>query len=485
MPRARYDERRMTELLNTRRVFIAVLFLGILGMAARNVVDPDIWWHLKTGEWIMQHRAVPHTDPFSYTRAGQPLIAHEWLSDLVIYCLYRSTGAGGLIVAFALIHCAAFFLLYLRCDDNRFVSGAITAWGALATATLLGVRPQMISLLLASLWLLILERSERNHNLLWWTLPLLVLWVNLHAGFALGLAFLGLFLLGELFEKMFTPSFSTSNARVGALSVTLLLNLLLVPLNPNGTRMFWYPLETLRSKAMQGSIDEWASPNFHRAEQWPFLLLLLGTLATLTWSRTRVRPRDVLLLLTSAFAGLSSIRMIPFFVLMAVPIISRSVKSGLGGKHSSTRRRPTVLVVLNGVILLAMTGFVSLHLARLIRGQPQAEASHFPTGAVAYLAAHPPAGPIFNHYGWGGYLIFKLYPITRVFIDGRADVYGDHLMEQWIDSYYLMDSWRQPLSEWRIQTVIVPADSPLATGLRSAPGWVQSYEDSKSVIFSR
>ncbi len=475
----------MTELLNTRRVFIAVLFLGILGMAARNVVDPDIWWHLKTGEWIMQHRAVPHTDPFSYTRAGQPLIAHEWLSDLVIYCLYRSTGAGGLIVAFALIHCAAFFLLYLRCDDNRFVSGAITAWGALATATLLGVRPQMISLLLASLWLLILERSERNHNLLWWTLPLLVLWVNLHAGFALGLAFLGLFLLGELFEKMFTPSFSTSNARVGALSVTLLLNLLLVPLNPNGTRMFWYPLETLRSKAMQGSIDEWASPNFHRAEQWPFLLLLLGTLATLTWSRTRVRPRDVLLLLTSAFAGLSSIRMIPFFVLMAVPIISRSVKSGLGGKHSSTRRRPTVLVVLNGVILLAMTGFVSLHLARLIRGQPQAEASHFPTGAVAYLAAHPPAGPIFNHYGWGGYLIFKLYPITRVFIDGRADVYGDHLMEQWIDSYYLMDSWRQPLSEWRIQTVIVPADSPLATGLRSAPGWVQSYEDSKSVIFSR
>jgi len=104
---------------------------------------------------------------------------------------------------------------------------------------------------------------------------------------------------------------------------------------------------------------------------------------------------------------------------------------------------------------------------------------------VAYLAAHPPAGPIFNHYDWGGYLIFKLYPVTRVFIDGRADLYGDHLMEQCTDSYYLMDGWRLPLSEWRIQTVIVPADSPLATGLRSAPGWVQSYEDSKSVIFSR
>jgi hypothetical protein len=482
---ARYDESRMKELLSTRRVFTAVLFLGILGMAARNVVDPDIWWHLKTGEWITQHGAVPRVDPFSYTRAGQPWIAHEWLSELVIYGLYRIAGAGGLIVGFAVIHCAAFFLLYLRCGADRFVSGAISLWGALATATLWGVRPQIISLLLASLWLLILERSERNQKLLWCTLPLLVLWVNLHAGFALGLVFLSLFLLGELFEKIFAPSFSTSSARVRALAVTLLLNLLLVPLNPNGTRMFWYPFATLRSKAMQGSIDEWASPNFHRGDQWPFLLLLLATLATMAWSRIRVRPRDLLLLSISAFAGLSSIRMIPFFVLVAVPIISRSLVSGLGRAYSSTRPRPAGFAVLNGVILLAMAGFVSLHLAQLIRRQPQAEAAHYPVGAVAYLAAHPLAGPIFNHYDWGGYLIFKLYPVTRVFIDGRADLYGDHLMEQRAASYYLMDDWQQPLSEWKIRTVIVPADAPLATGLRSSPGWMVSYEDSKSVILSR
>jgi hypothetical protein len=191
------------------------------------------------------------------------------------------------------------------------------------------------------------------------------------------------------------------------------------------------------------------------------------------------------MLLTSAFAGLSSIRMIPFFVLVAVPFVSRSVRSGLGRQHSSSRQRPAVLAVLSALILLAMAGFVSLHLAQLIRGQPQAEAAHFPVGAVTYLAANRPKGPIFNYYGWGGYLIFKLYPVTRVFIDGRADLYGDHLMEQCTNSYYLMDGWRETLSEWRIQTVIVPADSPLATGLHRAPRWVQSYGDSKSVIFSR
>lgn len=424
-------------------------------------------------------------DPFSYTRVGQPWVTHAWLSELVIYCLYCVAGAGGLIVTFALIHCAAFFLLYLRCADNRFLSGTLTLWGALATATLWGVRPQIISLLFASLWLLILERSEHKQQLLWWTLPVLVLWVNLHAGFAVGPVFLGLFLLGELFERIFVRSSSTSNARLRALSVMLLLNVLLIPLNPNGTRMFWYPLETLRSNAMQSSIVEWASPNFHRSDQWPFLLLLLATLATLAWARTRLRPRDVFLLSTSAFAGLSSIRMIPFFVLVAVPAVSRSLRSWFRREHSSSRQLPALFALWNVVILLAMAGFVSLHLTQVIRGQPQAEAAHFPVGAVAYLAAHPPAGPIFNHYDWGGYLIFKLYPTTRVFIDGRADLYGDPLMKQRADSYYLLDDWQGPLSQWKIRSVIVPEYSPLAAGLRSAPGWMVSYQDSKSVIFSR
>src|SRR5207245_743270 len=180
-----------------------------------------------------------------------------------------------------------------------------------------GVRPQALSLLLASLWLLILERSECNRKLLWWTLPLTVLWVNLHAGFALGAAFLCVILLGELLESLLGSKSWASNQRVRALALALLLNLALVPLNPNGTRMFSYPFETLSSKAMQAYISEWSSPNFHSADYWAFLLLLLAVLAMLAWSRTRVRTRDLLLLLATTFAALSSIRMIPFFVLIA------------------------------------------------------------------------------------------------------------------------------------------------------------------------
>jgi hypothetical protein len=473
------------QVLQLRRVFLTVLFIGLFAMAARNVLDPDVWWHLETGEWIVQHRAVPHADPFSFTRAGQPWIAHEWLSELLIYGVYRIAGMGGLIGAFALILCAALLVLFYRCGSHFFVAGAIVVCGAWATAPLWGVRPQILSFLLASLWLLILERSESKHELIWWTLPLTILWVNLHAGFAIGPALIVLFLTGELIERFLTPRPGHNGPRLRTLVITLLFTLLLVPLNPNGTKMFWYPVQTLLSKPMQGYISEWASPNFHSADYWPLLLLVLALVAILGWSGTRVRPRDLFLLSATTFAALSSIRLIPLFVLVAVPILARPLQPWFSRSYSPSRPRKLVFAIANAAVILAMVAFTAAHTAQVIRRQPQAEAEHFPVAAVAYLEAHPGSGPIFNHYDWGGYLIFRLYPGTHVFIDGRADLYGEHLMEQFVDGYYLMDDWQQPLAQWRITTAIVTPNSALAAALRQAPGWTSRYEDSQAIIFSK
>ncbi len=202
------------------------------------------------------------------------------LPNFALYELERTTGFGGLIIVFAAVLCAAFFLLYLRCGPDPYVAGVADLCAAWATEPVWGVRPQVLSLLLTSLWLLILERSERNPKLLWWTLPLTLLWVNLHAGFALGLVLSAIISRGRLVERALGRSRQdASHLRTAAL--ILLLDLLIVPLNPNGLRMFSYPIETLRSAAMQNYIVEWASPNFHRAEYWPFLLIVLGTFATL------------------------------------------------------------------------------------------------------------------------------------------------------------------------------------------------------------
>jgi hypothetical protein len=467
----------------TTNVFLAVLFLGLFAMAARNVTDPDVWWHLKTGQFIAEHKAVPHTDPFSYTCAGEPWVAHEWLSELLLYQLHGTTGWSGLIALFAAIVSATFFLLYLRCGPAPYVAGVATLAGAWATAPLWGVRPQMVSLLLTCVWLLILERSERNPRLLWWTLPLTLLWVNLHAGFALGFALSFLFLAGEWIERVLGRSAQArKHLRISAL--VLLLDLLIVPLNPNGLRIFSYPLETLRSAAMQNYIAEWASPNFHRPEYWPFLLLVLATFAALSRSRLPVRPRDLLLLLVSLYAALCSIRLIPLFVLIAVPLLSMRLGHWPRSNSQSPRRPIAVRTLLNGVIVLAMAVFAAVHLFQVIERQPQAEMQHFPVRAVAFLQTHSPSGRIFNHYDWGGYLIWRLYPSTPVFIDGRADLYGQHLFDQFADTYQFKDDWQLPLQRWNIDTVLVPPDSPLATGLRNSPAWTVAYEDSQALVLT-
>jgi hypothetical protein len=485
--------------LTTRRVFVAVVFLGILAMAARSVGDPDVWWHLKTGELIAQTRAVPRTDPFSFTRSGHPWVAHEWLSELIIYGIFRISGWGGLIVVFAAMVSAAFFLVHLRSAPDPYSSGVIVLWGAWATAPIWGVRPQIVSLLMTSLWLLILERSEQNPRVLWWTLPLTVLWVNLHAGFALGLALILFFLAGESLEQA-TSHVRPNLGHLRALAITFLFDLLLVPLNPNGAKMYVYPVETLRSKAMQDFIAEWASPNFHHAAYLPFLLLLLATTASLAWSPLRVRPRDILLLIASTLAALSSIRMIPFFVLIAVPILSRPVESWARADRPRLDRPlsldqgrldwPSHLPKpyagwLNLFILLSLAGFVGIQISRVVHRQPQIEAQRFPAGAAACLQTHSAAGPLFNLYDWGGYLIWRLYPRTPVFIDGRADLYGESLMRQFADTYDLKGDWQKTLKEWRIRTVIVLPDSALGVALRHAPGWEVGYSDSHSVVFER
>jgi hypothetical protein len=489
----------MRGLLRIDHAFTAVLFLGLFGMAARTVADPDVWWHLRTGQYISEHKSIPHTDPFSYTRAGEPWVAHEWLTELLLYTVQRMLGWGGLILLFAAVVCAAFYLLYLRCGNAIFAAGPATLLAAWATAPLWGVRPQILSLLLTSLWLLILERSERLPGLLWWTLPLMLLWVNLHAGFVLGLVLSTMFLAGDFIEHRLGLSIEQSAARLRKAALILLLDVLIVPLNPNGLRMFAYPVETLRSPAMQNYIAEWASPNFHHAEYWPFLLLVLITLAALSWSSVQVRPRDLLLLLVTLFAGLSSIRLIPLFVLIALPLICRRLGNWPGRSSPPLRHQvasPFLKTMLHGGIVLGMAAFISIHTAHVIQSQPEAERLHFPAGAVSFLRDHPPAGPLFNHYDWGGYLIWNLYPSTHVFIDGRADLYAqlggraggrfDHppLLNQFADTYQFKGDWRQSLECWHIGTVLVPGESALAVGLGNAPGWTVAYEDSQAVILT-
>ena len=183
----RTEIRRIFQKLGETQVaFIAILSLGLLAMTARGTTDPDLWWHLRTGQWIVETGHIPHVDPFSFTRRGQPWVAHEWLSEIVFYKLWKYLGFSGLIVFSAMITSAGFMLLFFRCPGKRHWAAGATVMGALASAPSWGVRPQMFTFTMACLLLWLIERGEERPRLLFWIPPLFLLWLNLHAGFALG-----------------------------------------------------------------------------------------------------------------------------------------------------------------------------------------------------------------------------------------------------------------------------------------------------------
>lgn len=471
--------------LSGGRTLAAILLFGLLGMTARSATDPDLWWHLRTGQWIVETGQVPHSDPFSFTRAGHAWVSHEWLSEVVFYELWKHGGTAALIVFSAMITTAGFMLLYRRCPGNRLWAAAATVFGALASAPSWGVRPQMFTFTLASLLLWLLEAGQDRPRLLFWIPPLFLLWLNLHAGFALALALLFAYGVGLVMETAVgnTP---WQQARPMVLRILLLLLACaaLVPLNPSGAQLYRYPFDTLRSPGMRSFIGEWFSPDFHDWLYRPFLLVWLLLLTALATSRSRPQGRMILPLLLTSFAALDAVRHIPIFVLVAIPVIAAALPDPAASlafsqwRPDASRLRPLfnrAVVIL--IAVLALVKWVSLG-----RHQDAREAEQFPQKAVTFLRASDHPQRIFVYYDWGGYAIWKLYPEYRVFVDGRADLYGDDLLHQFKTAVELRSGWRDVLDSWKVEAILVPPSCALAQALLLDPRWHVDFSDSKAIL---
>jgi len=484
---------KIPELESRGFFFGVVLLLGLLAMTARNAVDPDLWWHLRAGQWMVDTGHVPRLDPFSFTRAGHVWVAHEWLSEVVFYELWKDGGAVALIVFSAIITTAGFILLYLRCPGTRYWAAATTALGAWVAAPSWGARPQMFTFTLASLFLWLLERSVVRPRLLFWIPPLFLLWVNLHGGFALGPALLIAYGIGVILETAFgnTP---WQEARPILLRVFLLVVAcwLLVPLNPSGAQLYRYPFDTLRSPGMRLFIGEWRSPDFHQALYRPLLLLWLLLLTALASSRSRPKTKIRVLapLLLTGFAALDAARHVPIFVLLAIPVIAAALpvarsfaaRVSKGARRGALKRSP-IRPAFNITVTVLMAVFALAEWVILARNQKVKEAQLFPRPAVAVLQSGEYPRDLFVYYDWGGYAIFKLYPEYRVFVDGRADLYGDELLSQAMNTVLdLRSGWRDVLDRWKIDTLLVPPSCAVAQALLLDPHWQAEFEDSKAII---
>jgi len=469
-----------TMTLTTRRLFTAILFFALFVLATREISDPDFWWHLRTGQYIVETRAIPHTDPFSLTRAGHPWITHEWLAEVFLYTLYTLGSFPLLILTFAALITLTFALVYARMPGKPYVAAFALLVAALSTAPTWGVRPQMLTLLLASLFLYLLDRQQR----LWLLPPLMVLWVNLHSGYALGLVIVAVYLFAAIIESV-TSRFTLHALR--PLALTFVFCCLAVLFNPNGATMYVYPLETLTSRTMQAYIQEWFSPDFHLVEFQPFAWLLIGTLAAMALGGKRVSLTQTILLAGSGYAALRSARNIPIFALIAAPILAEQVWHLIAARVTVASPRATRgVILLNWLILAIVIIAGGVRVVAVVNNQPAVERARLPVAAVDFLCARGAQGALYNTYGWGGYLIWRLYPQVRVFIDGRADVYGDTFIEEmYLKAYRGGADWRAPLEQYDVRLVLVEPNAPIVTHLARDAQWQRLYEDHQAIVFER
>jgi len=478
---------------NPRQLFVVVLFSAIIFITLRPVTDPDFWWHLTTGQLINQTQQIPKQDPFSYTALGKPWTTHEWLSELMIFKIFQAGSFGALILVFSMIITAAYLLVYLRCPGSSrpYIAGFALILGAAASAPLWGVRPQMITLLFFSLFLYLLERYQHEHKLRFLIpLPLLMLvWVNLHGGYILGLGVMGVYIAGAAIELVWRATHAKTALREGLQPVLTQIGIfigtvLAALINPNGVRILTYPFETLTDPAMHAFIQEWFPPDFRELMWLPLALLIVALIvSSIRGHHTRSIPQ-VLLVLIFGYLALRSMRNVPLFVIVAVPVLAGQIDSFIGAKLPQIKDKKTfswMNLLVTGVLII----LVGLRFQQQAGEQPQAEAKNFPKQAADWILIHRPTGNMFNAYSWGGYLIYRLYPDFPVYIDGRADLYGPGFFSKYADTYLAKPGWEATISQENIAYVLVESNSTLADALRQSPGWDIPFEDDHSVIFQR
>ena len=476
------------------RIFQIYVFAYAIMFASRPLSDGDFWWHLKTGEYISKNSLIPRTDFFSFTNYGKPWVAHEWLSELIFYAIYSRLNFNALILIFAVVTALAFWIALKRSTAHPFIGGFAALLGVWSVLPTVGVRPRAFTLLLASIYLAILGRYARTGQgqAIWWLVPLMALWANLHGGFLIGLVLILLAIVGILLDAWAARErFKPIWPRVGRLALVFMGSLLAGCLNPQGWRIYLFPFEIFFSPIQQREVTDWLSPNFQQPQLLPLALLILLTIAALALSPRRPRPSELLLFLSTLYATLKSNRHMAIFALVAVPLMTEYLQNWVSstplvkafGKPSS--RRAGWREILVSLLLLLPLFLFANRLRTTAYGVPKQEMVQVPLNAVDYLEQKQIAGNTFTDPNiWAGYLIWKL-PANPVYIDGRIDMYGDNFVKEYIDIIRGKIDWREPFNRYGVKIAIVTSKSMLAREFQNSPEWHELYRDEMATVFER
>jgi len=489
-------------MLTTRRLATLILFIGLFAMATRVAVDSDTFWHLRAGTWMLDHGRLLNFEAFSHTRLNAPWINHSWLTEIPMAALYRAFGYAGLNLATAFIIWFTFLFVYLSGEGGSYLRAFVIVLAAAASGVYWSARPQIMSMLLAAIfnYILILY-CQRSLNRLWLLPLLMILWVNLHGGFAIGFILLVINFVGQALvfalrgfripaEQSQRPLPHVAMLWVGGIGLACAAA---VAINPYGLQMLLYPFKTVSIGVLQNYIQEWQSPNFHTREAQVFIILWLATFAAVGFGRRRLDPIDFLSF--SAFTGLALLagRNIAVFAVVAAPILMRHADSAIAELQE---RWPKLRIAASGSTPTLVTRIVNWALLVIVAAATVIKAALpltpstvdtaiskiAPVGAATYLKTLPVRGAMFNSYNFGGYLTWALYPDRPVFVDGRTDLYDDEFLTEYLSAYLAEPGWEKTFARYQIALVLVEPNAPIARALLVKPEWGVRYRDSVAVV---
>lgn len=481
-------------------VLMAAFYIGFLSGSGK-LGSYDVWWHLQTGQMIVEQGAIPHTDSFSYTHPGASWTAHEWAYDVLLYLVQRSGGWLGIIYLKALLAgVCALLAVYLALRWGAGLLAALFSGSLMSVAVSiwLNARPQLLVLLYVLILLhLLLSYRQGRSRALWWLPVLFLVWANSHGSFLLGWGLIALFgLCQALSPESINLREGLPRSQLSALLPLIgpgLASVFICLLNPNGLSGALYPFTYLFGENAYHSqvITEYASPDFHNPVFAALEALLLLTVLAMILSPRAPSLLEIALLLIGTYMFLKWARNGSLLAAFCVPLLAyhlsertRRVRGlrWLGDPHLGKEGlRPQVVAAGAGILLLSLV----LLVPKDGSAEKTIALSLLPAEATEIVRLNHFQGHMFNTYRWGGYLIWNLWPEYQVFIDGRADMYGTQMLKDYQKVVKLKPGWQALLQRHEVEWLLLKARSALAVVLAQDGDYARVYEDDTAALFVR
>ncbi|WP_050422173.1 hypothetical protein [Bradyrhizobium tropiciagri] len=450
-------------------VYALLLFVG-----DRLLADSDTYWQIAVGRWIIDHRTLPSVDIYSFTKAGAPWVSSSWLAQVLFakaYDLAGWTGPAALAAA-----CAAASFALLTAILSRALPAIYASLIALAALVLtcghLLARPHVLVMPIMLVWANgLMTASERREAPSFWLLPLIALWANLHGGFLFGLVLVGAFALDALWNALPAQRWALA-VRWAAFGIGALVACCATPY---GWGSILASLKILGLGELLHLIQEWRPATFSEID--PFALSILGLLGAALFYGARLPLPRILLVLGLLHMALSHIRNLELFALLLPLAVLTPVATQFRLRASCTVRPRAVPAT---ILLAGLCAWTSVAAARQVVLPPPI---YSPAAAVDAMKARH-VKRVLNDLQFGGYLIWRQVP---VFIDGRAELYGETFGMGLARALQLKDvnGFLSLLETNDIDAVMLAPDTPASRLLDHIGGWQRLYADDRVVVHVR